>query len=144
MAAAHALALDCSLTLAWYLEDERTDFTETVFDELGRSEVWVPAIWMLEFPNALIVAVKRGRIMDEWRCNVLQRASLLPLKVDAEQVALERISDVATRFNITTYDAAYLELALRRKIKLATLDKALISAARIANHPLLTERNHRE
>ncbi|MGH8306683.1 MAG: type II toxin-antitoxin system VapC family toxin [Gammaproteobacteria bacterium] len=139
MAAARALVLDCSLTLAWYLEDERTDFTEAVLDELGRSEVWLPALWMLEFPNALIVAVKRGRISDGWRCDVLQRATLLPLKVDAEQVPLERISNIATRFNITTYDAAYLELAMRRKLKLATLDKALVTAANSANHPVLTE-----
>ncbi|MGB9430518.1 MAG: type II toxin-antitoxin system VapC family toxin [Gammaproteobacteria bacterium] len=136
---ARALALDCSLTIAWYLEDERTDFTESVFEDLARVEVWVPALWMLEFPNALIVATKRGRISESWRRDILQRAVLLPLKIDTEQVPLERISDIAQQFNITTYDAAYLELALRRKITLATLDTALITAARSADHSVLAE-----
>ncbi len=80
--AARALVLDCSLPLAWYLEDERTDFTESVFEELTRAEVWVPVLWMLEFPNALIVATQRVRISDDWRREVLQRAALLPLRVD--------------------------------------------------------------
>jgi predicted nucleic acid-binding protein len=136
---ARALALDCSLTIAWYLEDERTDFTESVLEELARVEVWVPALWMLEFPNALIVAVKRGRISDSWRRDVLKRVALLPLNIDTEQVPMERISDLAQQFNITTYDAAYLELALRRKLTLATLDTALIMAARSARHPVLVE-----
>ena len=58
------IALDCSLALAWYLEDERTEFTEGIFEALTHTTFWVPALWMLEFPNALIVAVKRGRISD--------------------------------------------------------------------------------
>lgn len=133
-----ALALDCSLTLAWYLEDERTDFTETVFEALTHTTIWVPALWMLEFPNALIVAVKRGRISDTWRRDILQRAALLPLRVDPTQVPMDRISAIATTFNITTYDAAYLELALRRQCKLATLDQTLVAAARRAKQPVMT------
>lgn len=69
--AARALVRDCFLTLAWYLEDERTDFTESVLEELTPAEVRVPALWMLEFPNALIVATRRGRISDDRRRGVL-------------------------------------------------------------------------
>lgn len=137
--AVRALALDCSVTLAWYLEDESTDLTEAALEELAQAEAWVPALWMLEFPNALIVAMKRGRISDGWRNDVLQRAAQLPLKIDTTQVPLEKISDIAMRFNLTTYDAAYLELAMRRELKLVTLDKLLISAARDANHPIFTK-----
>lgn len=137
--AARALVLDCSLPLAWYLEDERTDFTESVFEELTRAEVWVPVLWMLEFPNALIVATQRVRISDDWRREVLQRAALLPLRIDDTHVPLAQIGDLATRVNLTTHDTAYLELAMRRGLRLATLDKKLIAAARSVEHPLLTE-----
>lgn len=59
-------------------------------------------------------------------------------KVESAQVSMDRISEIATTLNIITYDAAYLELALRRQCKLATLDQALVAAARRAKHPVVT------
>lgn len=65
------LVVDCSVALAWYLDDEKTAFTERVLDLLPSTETWVPALWRLEFVNALLFAQRRGRISEEWRSAVI-------------------------------------------------------------------------
>lgn len=133
------IVVDCSVALAWYLEDEKTEFTESVLDLLPVTETWVPALWRLEFANALLMARRRGRISEEWRASAIDQTGALPIGVDMHLVSLAQISDLAGRHELTTYDAAYLELALRRKLPLATLDADLVRAARAARCELLTD-----
>jgi predicted nucleic acid-binding protein len=129
---------DCSVTLAWFLDDEKTAFTEALFTSLSRATCWVPGLWRLEFPNALMMAVRRGRISEDWRLEVLTRAEQLPLKTDVTLASLQDISRLAIRTDLTTYDAAYLELAIRHKLPLATLDRKLLTAARKINHSVMS------
>jgi predicted nucleic acid-binding protein len=134
-----ALVLDCSVAVAWYLEDEGTDFTDGLLHAIPRLEIWVPALWMLEFCNALIAAERRRRISAASRAQIVGQASLLSLNVDPHIMSLRQADEISAQHNLTPYDAAYFELARRRKLPLATLDAALVKAARAAKLPLLTD-----
>lgn len=129
---------DCSVMLPWYLEDEKTDYTERLLDSLESNQLIVPALWRLEFTNALLAAVRRKRISEARRQEIIDQAEQLPISCDSYLVSLSSISDLARNYNLTTYDTAYLELALRQSLPLATLDSQLIKAAKKANVPLLS------
>ena len=90
--------------------------------------MWVPALWLLEVGNLLLSAQRRKRITADKRRELAAAASALRMKVDREAVAIAALDELAARFGISTYDAAYLELALRRSLPLATLDEALLAA----------------
>ena len=124
-----AVVLDCSVTLAWFLKDERTGFTDTTFELLESTECWVPFLWRLEFPNALLVAERKRRIGREQRLEMLESAAQLALKTDHTLPDLRGLSALAERRSLTTYDACYLELAGRTGFDLITLDRALADAA---------------
>ena len=124
-----ALVLDCSISLSWFFPDEKTAFTEAALDLMALEECWVPSVWRLEFPNALLVAERRRRLSRDERHQVLDEASRLHLRVDAAVPELRAISDLAERLELSTYDAAYLELAARHGATLITLDKGLAAAA---------------
>ena len=128
--------LDASVTLPWFLQDERTAFTDSVFAALGQDEFWVPAVWRLEFPNALLAAERKRRIDRQTRIEALEYASGLALRVDAAPIDMRVISGIAERHGLSTYDAAYLELAARQGIGLVTLDRALADAAAAAGIPV--------
>ena len=134
-----ALVLDCSVAVAWYLEGEGTDFTDGLLHAIPRLEIWVPALWMLEFSNALFAAERRRRISASERAQIVNQASLLSLNVDPHLISLRQADEVSSQNKLTPYDAAYFELALRRKLPLATLDAALVKAVRAAKLPLLTD-----
>lgn len=124
-----AAVLDASVTLPWFLDDERTAFTEAVFAAVGAAEYWVPAVWRLEFPNALLAAERRKRIDRQTRLQALDFASGLALRVDPAVMDMRTISGLAERHGLSTYDAAYLELALRSGFDLITLHRELADAA---------------
>lgn len=124
-----ALVLDCSATLPWFLEDERTAFTDSLLFAAKRAEYWVPGIWCLEFPNALLVAERKRRIERERRIEALEQIPRLQIRIDSEPVDLKLVSAVAEKHDLSTYDAAYLELSMRRGLGLATLDRDLAQAA---------------
>lgn len=124
-----AVVFDCSVTLAWFLKDERTIFTDTAFDLLETAECWVPFLWRLEFPNALLVAERKKRLGREQRLEILDNAAQLFLRTDVALPDIRSLSALADRRAITVYDAAYLELAVRSGFDLITLDRALAEAA---------------
>jgi len=92
----------------------------------------VPAVWRLEFPNALLIAERRRRIDRQTRLEALDLAAALALRVDAAAIDMRVISTLAERHGLSTYDAAYLELALREGLDLITLDRTLAQAATAA------------
>ena len=124
-----AFVLDCSVTLPWFLEDERTPFTDSLLLAAKRTEYWLPGIWCLEFPNALLVAERRRRIQRPRRLEALEQVAKLLLRIDPDQIDMRAVSDVAEKHDLSTYDAAYIELALRREFGLITLDRDLAAAA---------------
>jgi predicted nucleic acid-binding protein len=123
-----AVVFDCSVTLAWFLNDERTAFTDTAFELLERAECWVPYLWRLEFPNALLVAERRKRLGREQRLEILDNAAQLALRTDHTVPDIRSLSALAERRGLTLYDASYLELAVRSGFDLITLDRQLADA----------------
>ena len=131
-----AFVIDASITLPWFLEDERTAFTDGVLAALGSEEYWVPVLWRLEFPNALLVAERKRRIDRQTRLEALEFAAGLALRVDAAPIDMRAVSDIAERHGLSVYDASYLELAQRQRHGLMTLDRALADAAAAAGIPV--------
>jgi predicted nucleic acid-binding protein len=124
-----ALVVDCSVSLSWFLEDERNAFSDAILRATEASDAWVPAIWPLEFANGLLMAERRRRITRASRLDALKRVLLPGLRIDTTPADMESISALAERRDLTTYDAAYVELALRLGIELVTLDRDLAAAA---------------
>lgn len=134
-----SLVLDSSVTLAWLYSDETTEAVRQVFDQLSESGAWVPGLWRLEVGNILEVGVRRGRHNAGFRDSTLTDLALLPIQTDSEtdRHAWGATAHLAARHRLTLYDAAYLELALRRELPLATLDRVLRNAAKAENAQLL-------
>lgn len=126
------LVLDCSVTLAWVYSDETTEPVNRVFDALRQRGAWVPGLWRLEVANVLEMGVRRKRHDAAFRDATLTDLAQLPIQVDGETdlQAWGATLWLAERHRLTLYDAAYLELALRRSLPLATLDADLRRAAR--------------
>jgi predicted nucleic acid-binding protein len=124
-----AFVVDCSVSLAWFLEDERNAFTDSILRATQTSDHWVPAVWPLEFANGLLMAQRRKRINREARVDALKRVLLPGLHIDTAPLDMGAVSELAERCDLTTYDAAYLELAVRRGLDLVTLDRSLARAA---------------
>lgn len=126
-----SLVLDSSVTLAWIYADETTEPIREVFHMLSRSGTWVPGLWRLEVANVLEMGVRRKRHDAKFRDATLADLAQLPIQVDVEtdNQAWGGALQLAERHQLTLYDAAYLELALRRNLPLATLDEDLRSAA---------------
>jgi predicted nucleic acid-binding protein len=130
-----SLVLDSSVTLAWVYSDETTASVSQVFDLLSQSGAWVPQVWRLEVANVLEMGVRRKRHDGDFRDATLADLAQLPVQVDGEtdNQAWGATLRLAERHQLTLYDAAYLELALRRVLPLATLDKDLRRAASAEN-----------
>lgn len=135
------LVIDSSLTLTWFFEDERTDATLALLDRVQQSGAVVPSLWRLEVANALQMGIRRGRIDASYRDASLLDLSALDITVDAvgNDFAWSTTLRLAERFRLTLYDAAYLELAQRLGLPLATLDRALRVAAAGVDVALLGE-----
>ncbi len=133
------VVLDSSATLAWIYGDEVTDAVLEVFDTVAEEGALVPALWRLEIANSLSVAVRRGRITVAVRDAALSDLALLDIALDQYTHAQAWASTLALadRFRLTLYDAAYLELAQRAALPLASLDAELGDAARALGVPLL-------
>jgi predicted nucleic acid-binding protein len=126
-----SLVLDCSAILAWFYDDETTPAVRQVVEMLVENGAWVPSLWSLEVANILETGVRRGRHDVAFRDATLADLSLLPISTDPEtgKQAWNATLQLAHRHRLTLYDAAYLELAQRRRLPLATLDSDLRAAA---------------
>lgn len=118
--------------MAWCFEDEATDFTDDLLERLGSEGAAVPSLWFLEVANVLTISERRGRTNQAKITKFLQLLSDLPITIDlkTEEKALTDILSLARTNGLTAYDAAYLELALREGLSLATLDRDLMQVAR--------------
>lgn len=131
MTAAPDIVLDASLTLAWALPDEATAYTDAILRKIAAGKAWVPSIWPHEIANGLLMAQKRGRYTAAQRVAFVEDLLKLPIEVDHRPVrsVLDSHVALAEQYGLTAYDAAYLDLALRKGVPLATQDKALKAAA---------------
>jgi predicted nucleic acid-binding protein len=123
--------LDSSVALAWLLPDESDSAADELADRLADAPAVVPSIWFLEVANALWMSVRRKRLSRSDLNRLLSAVIALPIESDTTPVE-ERLAAVvalAQQFDLTVYDAAYLDLARRRTLPLATLDARLREAA---------------
>lgn len=133
------LILDSSATLAWIYGDETTDAIRKVFSAIADDGAVVPALWRLEVANSLTIAIRKRRIDPDFRRAALADLALLDITTDqqTDSRAWTDTLDLADHFRLTVYDAAYLELARRRALPLATLDQELRAAATATGVTLL-------
>jgi predicted nucleic acid-binding protein len=126
-----ALVIDSSAALSWCFEDEATPASDVLFERVRDQGAVVPGLWHLEVANVLLQAEKRGRITAGDVATRLELIAELPIATDTETTgrAWREILALARAEGLTTYDASYLELAIRRGLPLQTKDEALIAAA---------------
>lgn len=132
------IVLDSSAVVAWALDDENA-LGPDLLAQLATSESGiVPMHWILEVTNALRMAVRRRRLAPGDPPQILERIRNQPIDVDSETFVRAWLETpaLAERHNLTTYDAAYLELAMRLDVPLATQDGELARAARTVGVPL--------
>lgn len=124
--------IDASVALAWCFGDEASPATQALLATLDRDYAAAPAIWPFEVSNALVMAARRGRISTHDVDGHLLDLLALPIRIDAppDSVALGIAVALARAHRLTIYDAAYLELALRLNLAIATTDEELMTAAR--------------
>jgi predicted nucleic acid-binding protein len=131
-----AFVVDASVCAVWALEDEASPLAEHAMDLLQLEGAIVPAVWWFEIRNVLLISERRKRLQVEDLHAFLEDLKELPIRTDQE--ADERaIFRFARKYQLSFYDAAYMEVASRFNIPLATLDKGLRSAAESAGVPLL-------
>ena len=126
-----SFVLDTSVALAWCFEDERTPATTALLHRAGETGATVPQHWPLEALNGLMMAERRKRLDAPRRKHLAGFLHDLPITLDPETTihVWTTTQSLAERFRLTVYDAAYLELAQRRALPLATLDQDLRDAA---------------
>jgi predicted nucleic acid-binding protein len=125
---------DSSVGVAWAAQSQASDATDQLLDEVaGGTPLVVPALWPFEVANALLVLLRRKKILPEERERALAALVRLPLMLDEDgpRLAFGRISELAAEHGLSLYDATYLELAMRRKLPLASRDQALCKAAQV-------------
>ena len=129
--------LDNSVVMAWCFEDEEQGYAEAVLNSLETGEAVVPAIWPLEVGNALLVAERKKRLGKADVIRFLTLVSALPITVEQEspERMLKEIIALARDWHLSTYDASYLDLAMRLGLPLATRDASLLNAAKKCRVP---------
>lgn len=123
--------LDASVTMAWCFPDEATTLTSGLLDRMKTEAAAIPAVWYLEITNALAVAERKGRIPPVEVARFIALLEQCDLEADDQPAnqAFTHLLPLCRGHRLTSYDAAYLELALRRHLPLASLDDDLRAAA---------------
>lgn len=124
--------LDNSVVVGWFLEDQATPYADAVSVLLEQDQAVVPALWELEFANVLRTACRKQRLTADEAHQIIEQICALPILIDRETPGPAELLALALRYNLSSYDAAYLELALRLQIPIATKDEPLQAAARAA------------
>lgn len=126
---------DASATLAWCFKDESSDWTRALLARFkGGDTAVVPQHWSVEVANSILVAVRRGRVTREESTRIFGDLREFPIRIDfaRRETTFVDVFSCAEKYRLTVYDAAYLELAIREGVALATLDNDLRTAAHAA------------
>jgi len=131
------IVVDASVASAWCFPDEQTDYTRTVFEAVCSSAVdaVAPQLWAYEIRNSVLVAVRRGRITKSDGTQFLASLNDLNIRL-IEPASYDDVYALAQEHGLTVYDAAYLDLAIRERLPLASLDGQLVRAAQKAGVPI--------
>jgi predicted nucleic acid-binding protein len=136
---AQIFVLDNSVVMSWCFEDEANSYADSVLEKLTTSQAIVPAIWALEVINVLLIAERKDRIKQSDSTSFLTLLMQLPIEVkhDMHYAAMSELLFLGRTHYLSSYDLAYLNLALHSGCPLATLDQKLIEAAEKTGVPLL-------
>ena len=125
-----AFVLDCSVAMSWCFADEGDDYTDGVLNRLRSESAVVPTIWALEVANVLLVGERRNRLTEAQSAHFLKLLDDLPIRPDDPGAAkIAQVVSVGRVHRVSAYDAAYLEVAARLGLPLATRDSGLAVAA---------------
>jgi predicted nucleic acid-binding protein len=131
--------IDNSIVMSWCFGDEKSEYAMDVLNQLQYAEAFTPAIWPLELGNVLLVSERKKRLDESKIVSFFTLLDGLPINVEQEspERMLNEIFILARNYTLSTYDASYLDLAIRLNLPLATLDQSLIDAAKKNNISLL-------
>lgn len=131
--------IDNSVVMAWCFGDEASAYADAVLDKLSEHTAIVPAIWPLEVVNVLLAAERRQRLKPADSVRFLTLLSALPIVVDhgGQKRMMKDLLVLGRENALSSYDAAYLDLAMRNDCPIATLDKKLLEAAGAMDVPVL-------
>ncbi len=123
--------IDNSVVMSWCFRDETNHYADSILDRLPDASVFVPSIWPLEVVNVLVVAERGRRLSEADSVQFITLLSQLPIVVEQRQTekVMKELLTLARSNSLSSYDASYLDLAMRKGVPLATLDKNLIAAA---------------
>lgn len=124
-----AFIIDSSVVCGWFIANQATPYAEAIAQRLETERAVAPTLLQLEYTNVLRTACKHGRVVAQAAREVVDRIQALPIEFDAQSPASNTVLSLALRFDLTTYDASYLELARREQLPIATQDEALAEAA---------------
>jgi predicted nucleic acid-binding protein len=135
----NSFVVDNSVVMSWCFNDEANKYGDAVLDRLAESTAIVPPIWPSEVVNVLLVAERRNRLKQAESVRFITLLSQLPIVVEHEgpERKMKDLLSLGRANNLSSYDAAYLDLAMRNDCPIATLDKKLIKAAKNVNVAIL-------
>ena len=127
--------IDNSIVMAWCFQDESNPYADAILDRLKTAVAFVPAIWPLEVSNVLLVAERNQRLGEADSQRFLAILADMPIIVEQEppERMVREVLALARKHGLTSYDASYLDLAMRKGLPIATRDKQLLFAAENSN-----------
>jgi predicted nucleic acid-binding protein len=131
--------VDNSVVMSWCFQDETSHYADYILDRLLEATALVPSIWPLEVGNVLLVAERRHRLSEADSARFLALLTELPIVIEQEEPErmFKEILALARKHGLSSYDASYLELAMRKGLAIATLDRKLMVAAKRSRVPLV-------
>jgi predicted nucleic acid-binding protein len=132
--------IDNSIVMSWCFKDGISKYTDAILDRLENATAYVPSIWPLEVGNVLLVAERKKRLSESDSLRFISLLSELAIIVEQEspERMLSEILNLAREHRLSSYDASYLDIAIRKGLPLATTDDDLISAAKRCGVPIVT------
>lgn len=133
--------LDNSIVMSWCFLDESDSYSDMILEKLQETEAIVPSIWPLEVGNVLLVAERNKRLSEADSTRFIALLNELPIIVDQEapERMLKEIFALAREHSISSYDASYLDLAMRYGLRIATSDKSILRAAKKSKVPVVKQ-----
>jgi len=130
--------IDTSVVMTWCFQDQSSRYADHILDRLEADSGFVPSIWPLEVCNVLLVAERKKRLGEADSSRFIALLGELPIIIEQEppERMLREIFALARKHKLSSYDASYLDLAMRKGLPIATLDKKLLAAAQRSGVPI--------
>jgi predicted nucleic acid-binding protein len=137
----HRFVIDNSVVMSWCFRDQANSYSDSVLESLAAAVAYVPAVWPLEVANVLLTAERKKLIHQADSVRFISLLSQLPIVVEYEspEKAMKDLLGLARAHGLSSYDASYLDLAMRKGLPLATLDEKMKQAAASANVMIFAE-----